>query len=615
MDSKPDGRERAAELRRRATDRALDEARRAGVPLETEAMPPEACRRMLHELRVHQIELEMQNEALRQAQLELEILRSRYFDLYDLAPVGYCTLSEDGLILEAHLCAATLLGMTRSALLKQPILHFVQKEDQDVYYLHRKQLAACKEPQACALRMLKADGTRIWLHLESATACAPSGAVEHRVVLSDITGRKRVEAELIAARQAADNANLAKSRFLAAASHDLRQPIQAISLFNKALVRTGLNAEQKRISEYLSQSVRSLDDLLNALLDISKLDAGIVKPKLEVVPLEKLFAGIHAELSPMAFAKNLRFRLRHPQGTLAISTDRALLLSLLGNLIGNAIKYTEHGGVLVGVRRRGDQALIQVWDTGIGVAQEHMNTIFEEYFQVQNPARNSTKGLGLGLAIVRHLARLLGTEVFCRSRLGKGSVFEFRLPIAQQPVQEMDSRSRHAGRHVILVEDDLMVATAIRLALESFGMCVTRYADAESALADTHVAAADVYITDFRLPGMNGVQFLDSIQQRSASPFQAILLTGGRYVDGTYRNVGKIPLDPVGQAGRSAAPDFDHRSSVFKRLRRKKGFRRGHGRFTRSLVCYPDDCRLKLLFPPFCRFLLLIHLHWFHGLS
>jgi signal transduction histidine kinase len=236
--------------------------------------------------------------------------------------------------------------------------------------------------------------------------------------------------ELRVAKEAADVASQAKSRFLAAASHDLRQPLQAINLFQNALHATALNPEQKNICNYLSQASSSLGELLNTLLDISKIDGGVITPRPEIIGVHDLFGRIDTELAPLAAEKSLRFRLRYPASDIALFTDEKLLKSLLHNLIGNAIKYTEQGGVLVAVRQRGEQALVQIWDSGIGIAPEHMEAIFDEYFQVANAERDRTKGLGLGLAIVRRLAKLLDTDVVCRSRPGRGSVFEFRLPLA-----------------------------------------------------------------------------------------------------------------------------------------------------------------------------------------
>ena len=352
--------------------------------------------------------------------------------------------------------------------------------------------------------------------------------------LRDITEIKRSEAELIVSKTDAERANLAKSRFLAAASHDLRQPIQAINLFQDALRKTGLTAEQARISDYLSLSARSLGDLLNALLDISRLDAGSVTPHPEEIHVKTLVTAIDAEFSPLALARSLRFRLHFPFADLAVRADPKLLQSLLSNLIGNAIKYTESGAVLVAVRRRGDKALIQVWDSGIGIAPEYLQSIFEEYFQVANPERDRSKGLGLGLAIVKRLAHLMETEVVCRSRQGKGSVFEFQLPLAANPSAAIQARSGdvpdfkfdHSKRHFVVVEDDPIVAQALTLALESIGMQVATFNSAEDALTNPDINNADFYISDFRLPGMNGLQFLNAMEKKAKRPIKAAVLTG-----------------------------------------------------------------------------------------
>ena len=192
----PDNRRKnAADLRQKAETFARQRVVR--TPNDSAALSPDDIQDTLHELRVHQIELEMQNEELRTAQAEIEAGRTRYFDLYDLAPVGYCTLSEKGVIVEANLTAATLLGTNRSALIKQPISRFILKEDQDIYYLHRKQLFQTGEPQECELRLVKPDGTHFWAHLRVIAAQAEDGAPVYRVVLSDITERKQAEEAVV----------------------------------------------------------------------------------------------------------------------------------------------------------------------------------------------------------------------------------------------------------------------------------------------------------------------------------------------------------------------------------------------------------------------------------
>jgi PAS domain S-box-containing protein len=184
----------AARLRQRAEEMIPERPVQALDNLE--GLSSEQLQRTLHELRVHQIELELQNEELRQAQAELDAARARYFDLYNLAPVGFCTHSEQGLILEANLTAAALLGVARSALVEQPLTRFILPEDQDIYYLYRKQLPGAGAPRACELRMLEVDGMPFWARLEATVAEAAGAAPEYRVVIGDITGRKRTEKAL-----------------------------------------------------------------------------------------------------------------------------------------------------------------------------------------------------------------------------------------------------------------------------------------------------------------------------------------------------------------------------------------------------------------------------------
>jgi len=344
-------------------------------------------------------------------------------------------------------------------------------------------------------------------------------------------------AELLAAKEAADDANLAKSRFLAAASHDLRQPIHAMRLFQETLSSTPLSDEQRRITDYLSLSTRNLGEILNALLDVSRLDGGVMKPHPEVISAYDLLRNIEAEFAPLALAKGLRFKFYFPSHELRLFTDAKLLYSLLRNLTDNAIKYTHSGGVLIGFRRRRGSALIQVWDTGIGIAPDHLGTIFDEYFQVGNPQRDRTQGLGLGLAIVKRVASLLGSQISCHSRLGKGSTFEVSVPLADVAEREADDHASKpaagistsppfAGMRVVVIEDDVMAALALELSLGAQGMKVTTYRSAEQALADARSVHADFYVVDFRLPGMNGNQFLDEMQKRAKQPIKATLLTG-----------------------------------------------------------------------------------------
>ena len=239
----------------------------------------------------------------------------------------------------------------------------------------------------------------------------------------------------------------------------------------------------------------------------------------------------------LATEKRLRFKLFFPLRPVLLQTDPDLLHTLLANLVGNAIKYCDRGGILLSVRRRGNEALIQVWDTGIGIVPEHLSTIFEEYFQVENSVRDRSQGIGLGLAIVRRIARLLNSEVVCRSQSGRGSVFELRVPLAvseivlpysaDEPVTTGSGAvSRLAGRRVAIIDDDFMVAKAIELSLKPLGIQVLTYFSAEEALADPLCAAADFHVCDLRLPGINGIECVEALQERAKRTLFGVLLTG-----------------------------------------------------------------------------------------
>ena len=245
--------------------------------------------------------------------------------------------------------------------------------------------------------------------------------------------RVRFMLMLVDARERAEQANASKSKFLAAVSHDLRQPLMAHGLFLDALARTALGDQQKHYVGHLESSNRAMSEMLNSLLSIAKLDSGAVTPQLSPLSAREMFAWVDAEFASVFIARQLRFKLFFPSRDIVLLTDGDLLRSMLRNLLGNALKYCARGGVLVGIRRRGERALVEVWDTGIGIESRHLEQVFQEFYQVGNEERSGDKGVGLGLAIVRRQGLLIGAEVGCRSWPGKGSVFFISLPLAADP--------------------------------------------------------------------------------------------------------------------------------------------------------------------------------------
>lgn len=397
-------------------------------PSEDSARPRDE---LLHELRVHQIELEMQNESLRQAQLILEESRDRYADLYEFAPVGYLTLTDKGLIAEINLTGAALLGKDRKALIQRRFAHFLRSGEQDRWHKHFLQMLRHGNKQACEIAFQRSDGTVFDAHLDCLLTTDAGGKPMLRVSLTDITARKQAEQAMQAAKIEAEEANAAKSHFLAAASHDLRQPLQALRLFFDILDKELDNPRHLKVVQMASAALAGGENLLHALLDVSKFDAGTVATQYRSVTFSEIAEALKSQCEGLARQKGLRLTVVNSSAT--IRSDPVLLSRLLRNLLNNAIKYTNQGRVLLGCRRVRDGVRIEVWDTGIGIAIDQQQRIFGDFYQIGNTSRDQSQGLGIGLAVVRRTADLLGHRITVRSWPGRGSVFAVTIG---QPLNE-----------------------------------------------------------------------------------------------------------------------------------------------------------------------------------
>lgn len=357
--------------------------------------------------------------------------------------------------------------------------------------------------------------------------------------VQDITARVRAEEELLHSFRMLEEKELSKTRFLAAAGHDLRQPVAAANLFVDTLKLTSPTPRQSEIIERLDQSMKVFSGLLERLLDISKFDAGLIKPQLSSVDLSELFNWLAQNFAQSAQDRRLDFRLRFPtRRSLVVRTDIGLLQSVLMNLVTNAIKFTPRGGILVSARQRGKHILIQVWDTGIGIGEADASHIFEEFFQASNPQRNRNAGLGLGLSICQRAMALLDEKVTCQSRPGSGSVFAFQLPlngeaheiehIAPVVLQEDFAHERLIqGKRLVVVEDDALVATGLINLLQGLGAEVLHFYSAEDTLRHSDIGNADFFIVDYSLSGkLSGLDLLRILQQRQLAPLRAVIITG-----------------------------------------------------------------------------------------
>jgi signal transduction histidine kinase/DNA-binding NarL/FixJ family response regulator len=340
--------------------------------------------------------------------------------------------------------------------------------------------------------------------------------LERRVEQKSVELARQLE-ETRAARDAAEAADRAKSRFLAAASHDLRQPLHALQLFSARLGDRTRDAEEASLVQRIQTSVASLESLFSALLDISKLEAGVVTAHPRAIALESVFARIANDFAEEALDKGLSLVVRPTP--LAAWSDPVLLERIVRNLVANAIRYTRHGGVLVGARRHGGRVAIEIWDSGPGIEPSQRQRVFEEFYQVGNPERDRTRGLGLGLAIVRRLAALHDHEVDMQSRPGRGSVFRVlakAMPAAAaQPAPQaagFDIANPLAGKRIVVVDDEEPVREAMRQTLAAWSSDPIVAGDVDEAIARIgRGGAPDALVVDYRLRG--GRDGIDAVAQ------------------------------------------------------------------------------------------------------
>ena len=352
------------------------------------------------------------------------------------------------------------------------------------------------------------------------------------VTIDDITERKRASEALEAAKRVAEQANLGKSRFLAAASHDLRQPLQTLSLLRGILAKRIKEQTGLRLVAKLEETLSAMSGMLNTLLDINQLEAGIVQPEIAEFPIGTLLDRLKTEFAYHVTTKQLDWRV--VASRLNVRSDPRLLEQMLRNLLANAVKYAEQGKVLLGCRRRGDKLRIEVWDTGIGIPGSQLKAIFEEFHQLDNAARERSRGIGLGLSIVQRIGDLLGHGIDVRSWLGRGSVFAIEVPLGEDrplPPSEADKTAAIAGPTgaILIVEDDPAVREMLEMLFEGEGHRTTAVAGANEALrlAVRGTLLPDVIIADYNLPGdLTGAETVMRLRERLRRDIPAIILTG-----------------------------------------------------------------------------------------
>ena len=542
----------AAALRRQAEGIATG-GKVASSPDTREAPSPDEALRMLHELRIHQIELEMQNEELHRTQTELEDARARYFDLYDLAPVGYFSISEKGLILEANLTAANLLGTARAILIGQPLSCFILPEDQDIYYRHRKQLVETGKAQVCELRMARKDGTQYWAGFETTIAQNGDGHLLYRTVMSEITERKRVEADKTALE--AQNRQLQKAESLrcmagAIAHHFNNQLSVVIGNLELAMIMLSQGArphENIRAAMNASHRAAEMSGLMLTYL-------GQTFQKREPLNLSESCRQTLRMLQ-MAIPKNVRVTMDLPSSGPVIKTNASDIKQVLTNLLTNAWEAVGEGQGAVHLTLKTvspaqipmahrfpigwqpqDHAYVclEVADTGSGIAESDIEKIFDPFFS------SKFTGRGLGAAVILGIVRAHNGAVAVESEPGKGSTFRIFFPASDEEFSsrqlldvDMEPSETTRGRKakdtgaVLLVEDEEMLRIMAARMIAGLGYTVFKASDGLEAVNVFRQRQDQIrcVLCDLTMPRMGGWETLTAL--RKIAPDIPVILTSG----------------------------------------------------------------------------------------
>jgi two-component system, sensor histidine kinase len=457
--------------------------------------------------------------------------------LLRFSPDAMLVVDDRGRICYANETVTQMFGYPPEALTGRPIDVLVPER---LRSRHGKHLTGyMREPDSremgariADLFALRADGTEF----SAGIRLAPFRLGDKSFVaaaIRDTTERRLVNEELIAAREEAVRANRAKSRFLATASHDLRQPMQTIRLLNATMLKIVPQADMRELLQHQSQAIESMTRLLNALLDISRLESGAIEPSVSHVPLAEVFSDLRSEFDSIARARDIEFQTDNPP--FVIATDRTLFAQLLQNLLGNALKYTDAGFVRLRCASDETGLSILVEDSGIGIPADKLERIFDEYYQVDT---HGTKrmGVGLGLAIVKEVARLLGFSVRITSKVGEGTQARVRIPSRFQmasaaPASSQLPQAANAPGHkarVMLVEDNDGVRIATEMFLKFEGhetLSAPSAPEAEKLFAG--VRDGDIVIADYHLDSKNtGLDLLLRLRARAGKEVPGIILSG-----------------------------------------------------------------------------------------
>jgi PAS domain S-box-containing protein len=452
------------------------------------------------------------------------------------APDAVVVVGPSGRIEFASRQITPLLGYSPVELIGQAIESLLPERFRQIHLTHRSEYVenARVRPMGVDLDLfaLRKDGGELPVEI----SLSPIRDGEQLLVaaaLRDVTERKRVQSELLLARQEAERANQAKSRFLATASHDLRQPLQSLSMLNGTLRRVAKDAAAAEAVAQQGQAIDAMSRLLNALLDISKLESGAIRPDPTDFTVATLFEELRTEFASLAAGKGLELRVG--AASHCVHSDPSLVGQILRNLVSNAIKYTRAGRVELRAVPGPAAVSVEVIDTGIGIPKAELPYIYDEFYQIGVASNTTREGYGLGLSIVYRIVNLLGLKLDVRSEVGRGSVFALQLPPGASPAithRPADANPQVAPQPatqcILLVEDDLGVRNATSMLLKVEGYRVLPAVSLAEAIQKARESPTiDLLITDYHLAdGRTGLDVIVSTRQIVGESMKAIVVTG-----------------------------------------------------------------------------------------